>query len=386
MLEGMMKELEALGLSFSELDASFGDVLVHLGVDGAASCELVVDFVRELSREYPSIIMMNHSFCLMHSLNRVVADHVQKSELFDLNGVFQFIKMLHVGNYFGAFVNAVVDVACENPAWTQFGDPTEQHLQEQQHLIELCYPGVHSKPQRHSQLLDGFSVINGNLRGTRVPHICSRNPTTGAPCCRNIADVQSKIRAAIVLLLVTCMPAIPCATRWFTVHESIGWVLMGCFICSLFPRAFVRAWPPRARAAPAAAAAPDPYDSDEHPQDMFQVKLGKRMTRSRRNLANAMWELSLAFSLTLLLGLQHVMGNLMFQSAFTVPHFMHSLVVSSVNATMSALCRLLMSDSGDPFGPWCALHMVRASTEDRSTQSWLRYQRKEMLRVCGTAL
>ena len=49
-------------------------------------------------------------------------------------------------------------------------------------------------------------------------------------------------------------------------------------------------------------------------------------------------------------------------------------------------CQLLMADMGDPLGPWFTLHMVRATQEQRSAQGWLLYQRREMLRICGTTL
>ena len=95
-----MAVLAQVALDIRELARSFEHVVLHLGVDGAATCELTVDYVREMVSDLENVVVVNHSFCLMHGLNRVTSDHCTKSAHFDFNRLFQFVKMLHIGKYF----------------------------------------------------------------------------------------------------------------------------------------------------------------------------------------------------------------------------------------------------------------------------------------------
>ena len=45
-LDAVMEEMAALGVDIHELSKSFHEALLHFAVDGAATCELVVDYIK----------------------------------------------------------------------------------------------------------------------------------------------------------------------------------------------------------------------------------------------------------------------------------------------------------------------------------------------------
>ena len=99
MLEALMVQLEFCGLDLQQLSRAFNSVIVHLGVDGAASCALVLDY---LQHTVPANVIVVRGDCQMHSLNRITMDHVMKSG-FDLAAMFSLSKLMHISSYFDTF-------------------------------------------------------------------------------------------------------------------------------------------------------------------------------------------------------------------------------------------------------------------------------------------
>ena len=91
-----MEEIAALGVDIHELSKSFDEVLLHFAVDGAATCELVVDYIKCLVQPLGNIIVLDSSGCLMHSSNRVCCDHAMRSKL-NLKGIFSMTRLMYIG-------------------------------------------------------------------------------------------------------------------------------------------------------------------------------------------------------------------------------------------------------------------------------------------------
>ena len=113
-----------------ELSNTFAEVVIHFGVDGAATCALVLDYARCMLSPLPNVYVMGPSCCLMHSLNRITAAHVLKSN-FNMGVTFSLTKIMHIGTYFAVFSNNVVKEAARTPVW--FPDGGAPPLEDQIH-------------------------------------------------------------------------------------------------------------------------------------------------------------------------------------------------------------------------------------------------------------
>ena len=94
-------------LATQELSRKHTEVLLHFGADGAATCELVIDYMKCLTAPLGNVIVMDSSTCLMHACNRICSDHITHSNL-NLGGVFSLTKLMYMGTYFGNFAQAII--------------------------------------------------------------------------------------------------------------------------------------------------------------------------------------------------------------------------------------------------------------------------------------
>ena len=382
LLDATLGEMAERGCDLQTLAGAFDEVLLHLGVDGAATCELVVDYIKCLVAIFPNVIVVSPSFCFMHGLNRVTADHSTKSRL-NLNSLFSLTKMMYIGTYFDTFVSKMVDVAVDDIEWHRNGGPAADDVEVHNRLVKLALPDLHLDPRRQKDVIWALKVLNMRWSGIRLGHCCFIDPVTGLPCCDSISSARKKIKRAVVILLCSAKPPIPCTTRWLTVVCNIGWWWLGFALNTLFPRAWLAAYPRAARALRVQQAALDNgRESDDNAEDSYQVKIGKRMGRGRRSMSDEQFDNNMAFSLTSLSPLHRVMAVAMKSSKGEEPVSICAMA-KSVNRAMTELCGLLSADVSDAGGLWFAMHAARAGAGQLASQQQRRYMRKEMHRTCG---
>ena len=90
MFHAMCQEMSSVGLDLKGLSNNFAEVALHIGMDGAATCQLTTDYLRCMLVGLPNIYVRGPDCCMMHSLNRVTSDHITKSK-FDL-GLLLFFQ------------------------------------------------------------------------------------------------------------------------------------------------------------------------------------------------------------------------------------------------------------------------------------------------------
>jgi hypothetical protein len=95
-LHAILKEQGDMGLDLQTLSSRFERVLLSFGADGAATCDLVVDYVKCLVEALGNVVVQDAASCLMHSLNRISADHIVGSN-FKLNALFSLTKLMYIG-------------------------------------------------------------------------------------------------------------------------------------------------------------------------------------------------------------------------------------------------------------------------------------------------
>ena len=280
-----------------------------------------------------------------------------------------------------------------DPLWDQFGGLRDGQAAINLCMIQMCLPDLAAMPGREKQILAALDVLNGQYDRNRVAHHCVIDPGIGSPCCSCLGEAKEKIEKAITRLLVAARPPIPCTTRWLTTLLNTGWWALGCVVHSLFPRAFLVAFPGRREpqpgpaappAAPAAAAGPADND-DEDPNESFQVKLGKRLARGRRMMSDPSFDLNLAFSMTALLPMHHSMAFLFAASKIDAQQKHDSItkLVASLDTCMTQHIELMEDNVFDPAGQWFILGFTRARQDAFADAARRHDTRKDMLRICG---
>ena len=90
MLDALLIAMDRAGLNLEVLNANFGLVVLYLGVDGAASAVLSIDYLRLALRPLEHVVVVSSpdATCFMHLWNRCTADHVSQKHV-DLSGSFR---------------------------------------------------------------------------------------------------------------------------------------------------------------------------------------------------------------------------------------------------------------------------------------------------------
>ena len=241
-LNAIMLEMADCGLDLMDLASAYSTVLIHFGADGAATCDLVIDYIKSAVAGVENIIFMNSTTCLLHGLNRVCADYVTFSG-FDLGGCISITNLLYIGSYFSSFRKAAMNIALQDVHWDQSGGVSDGEAEANLRLVHMCLPGLHSQTRKLAQVLEALRVLNGKWYLSRVSHSCELH--NGVPCCSSLQEVKLKIRHALNTLLLLAMPPVPCTIRWLSTYQNLGWWALGIFCHGLFPRAFVMAFPAR---------------------------------------------------------------------------------------------------------------------------------------------
>ena len=340
LFNAMVSAMAEAGLDPQQLAASFSSVVFHFGIDGAATCELVIDYFKSLMLVLENVIVMCQDPCLMHSLNRIMSDHQDHSQ-FKLGDYFSLTKLIRIRSYWDSFCDAVSKEAVNESAieWTQFGDPPVHCAELHKRIIKLTLPNLAHQPDKKRKVEASLGTLNATWKG-KIGHCCIID-ANGNSCCASLGACKKKIKQAVGQLCTSTKPSDPCKTRWLTSVENIGWWCLGIMLASLFVRAVGRAWPATAAAAAAAAAvAADPVDDDSNADDSFQVKTGKRMRRGRRNIAGPLWQFYVLVTLTILQPLQLTMGVLMDTSdGLDGEEISICDIVKAINAASTSLCK-----------------------------------------------
>ena len=171
-LQAIMQETSALGLDLQTLAASYDRVLWHFGMDGAATCELAIDYLKCAVAGMGNVTVLDSSLCFMHALNRVAADHVASSTL-DLNGIFSLTKLMYIGSYFDTFSKAVIKEALSDFHWEQLAGPPLTHGEQHERVVRLCCPDLHQRPRRARDVRWALGVLNGRWDKKTVSHHCA---------------------------------------------------------------------------------------------------------------------------------------------------------------------------------------------------------------------
>lgn len=391
-LNALMHELTFLHLDLQKLSQSYDQVVLHFSLDGSPTVlllsfvfvehttkqvELVVDYVGTLVGPLGNVILCSNTSCMLHALNRIVADHVgKKDSRFDMTGLCSLTKLAHLGLYFDKFAAMVKTLAVRDPIWEQHGPAEGGHHARQ--AVALCLPNLDKQSSKKKVVEQCLCTLNMPWDIDRVGHACViRN---GRPCCATLAQAKSKIRVAVSRLLLQLKPKIPAATRWMTVNESLGWWMLGCYLNRLFIRAWALAFPESPRAL---SGAQDDSDTDA-PNLSFAAQTGRRMARGRRRMASHEFHLNNALTQIMLRPLQYTMGRLFDSSreAFFDDTSRVSAVIASVNMCSNRLIKILQANTEDRCGPWGILRCLSfgAVVLDETTRS---YMRRELLRIIG---
>ena len=148
-LNALMHELGFLNLDLQKLSSSYKEVILHFSIDGSPTVELVVDYVRELVKPLGNVIVCNNTSCMMHALNRIIADHsTKKDSQFDLSGVLSLTKLMHISAYFDKFAQSVKECATEEDFhWEQYGPADADSCRQHRRAVDLCLPELKEHPK-----------------------------------------------------------------------------------------------------------------------------------------------------------------------------------------------------------------------------------------------
>ena len=125
LLDAIMAPMSQMGVGLQRLATTFGEVIFHIGTDGASVCALTVDYLSLLLGRIDNVIVMSPSVCWMHGLNRGSCDHLMKSQ-FKLNDMFATVKIFKVGSYWDKLGAGMLKEAASGvtaATWHRFGDP-----------------------------------------------------------------------------------------------------------------------------------------------------------------------------------------------------------------------------------------------------------------------
>ena len=81
LLDAVMSEMQAAGCGLEELAHKFDDVVLCPAIDGAAACELMLNYLRCVLGYLPNLMVSASDPCLLHCLNRVFMIHAKHSAL-----------------------------------------------------------------------------------------------------------------------------------------------------------------------------------------------------------------------------------------------------------------------------------------------------------------
>ena len=357
-LDALLFSMFYVGLSLEVLAAAFETVLFFVGTDGASPCLLMVDYLRCAMRALPNVqVVWNAtSTCLMHSLNRITADHFRRDDSgYSLSGMTTLSKIFCVSRYWDLFCSGVLDESVAVVNWQQYGGPPPGAADALRKWIRFVMPGLDSKPKVMAALQDLLAVINGSCTHKAVPHCCILD-SSGRPCCQTLAQVKRKIRVAVRNFLLAHKPQIPCTTRWLTVLPTCGFWVVGMLVCNLYSRGFLRAF---------AGVSTKPSDDDtESTEDSYAVMMGKRMRRGKKAMVDILWHFSILISLIILHPLHTFMSVVLACSsdeACTGGATPMCDIMDAANATGSFICELLRADVHDGSGRWGLLHVCEAA-------------------------
>ena len=148
-LNALMYELGFLNLDLQKLSSSYGEVCLHFNIDGPPTVELVDDYIRELVNPLGNVIVCDNTSCMMHALNRIVADHTMRADSkFDMSGIISLSLLMHLGMYFDKFVRSVKEVATEDFDWEQYGLTDADNCGVGRRAVELCLHDLKDTPHK----------------------------------------------------------------------------------------------------------------------------------------------------------------------------------------------------------------------------------------------
>ena len=81
-LNALMHEPSRLNLDLQRLSSSYEEVLLHFSIGVSPAVELVVEYVKMLVEPLKNDIVFDYTSCMMHSLNRLVANYI--SNIFEV--------------------------------------------------------------------------------------------------------------------------------------------------------------------------------------------------------------------------------------------------------------------------------------------------------------
>ena len=162
-LDALLFSMHNVGLSLEVLAAAFVTVSFSVGTDGASPCTLMVDYFRCAMRALPNVqVVWNAtSTCVMHSLNRITADHFRRDDNYCLAGITTLSKIFCVSKYWDLFSSAVLDESVSDVSWQQYGGPPPGASDALRKWICFVMPGLNFKPKVKAALDDLLAVING---------------------------------------------------------------------------------------------------------------------------------------------------------------------------------------------------------------------------------
>ena len=216
-------------------------VLAFIGIDAAPAGELTIDYLAATSKANCALFK---NLCGSHGLNRTSCDYHSRCGYDAVNPLFSLSHLKRLGGYWGPFSRAVVDLATSDPDWSQGLDPDPVEEELHTAIVKLCMPGLkHESVARQAEVKEATGVLNhGWDDERRLGHRCKKDED-GIPCCSTIEQVMEKIKWAVTILLLWCVPPIPCITRWLVTHLTFGWWGLGCRLNKLFIRAFLLVYP-----------------------------------------------------------------------------------------------------------------------------------------------
>lgn len=293
--------LRAMGDSNVSPDAladNFGVVFLFLNFDAAKANLLLGDYLDE---RVPDNVVLLQTMCKMHALNRVTVDFLNRSELAVVNPVFSLSHLLHIGSYADAFRRAIVKCALEDFEWCQAQPPRAGDAEQHWESVLTCQPNLQLHRRRLEEVKSALLVLNGNWSHHRVIHHCTYD-SERRPCCANEAQARARVTSALVVLLMSSLPEIPCMSRWLTCQSSFGWWCLGLLAHGIFPRAFREAWPEAADVPrlPLERLDADDGDNDEAANDDYKLRLQKRLRKAKQFLSEPTSKYRLALTMLIL--------------------------------------------------------------------------------------
>ena len=231
LLQAVMSSLRSVKLDITELSERFKVVVLTVGMDAASSNELLFAY---LEPRLPQNVLPLRSPCLLHSANRIVVDHLTKSNFNLINPIYSMILLLQLGHNYEAFCEAALRFA-EHAAWERGLEPDMELVRLHRRTLEFYLPnGFHKRPWKDMQQAVDF--WNCDWLGPPT-HRCRRDKH-GEVCCPDAASFRANARKSAHILLLSCKPNRLCLSRWVKCVEGVGWFGLGLHVHKLFSRAW----------------------------------------------------------------------------------------------------------------------------------------------------